>query len=396
MTLQNPTYIQDICYTARDDRLQMAGMLSSEGVSSFTSLRVTQQTSPAKSVEISAGHAYVNNDQDTSAGEGGYYHVYNDSPIVVTVSDNISGSTRTDYVWLKITDTAYVAGTSGASIVINQTSAPSDGSTYYRLATLAVPNGFTSIQGYPSGFGATDNQITDSRDLFSLAGRSGLIAQRIYTASGTFDKADYPGLKSVRVRVVGGGGAGGGAEATVTTPSSTGSSGAGGGAGGYAEAVLLASALGTSETVTIGAGGTGVSGATGNNGSASSFGSLVAAGGGNGGARIGANSGEGANFGGSGGTGTAPVSGGILMSGNTGAVALRLDANTLIGGTGGSSVLGAGGNGRSSNTDASQAGIAAAANTGGGGGGAANGGGPQSAVAGGNGGSGIVIVDVFA
>jgi hypothetical protein len=111
---------------------------------------------------------------------------------------------------------------------------------------------------------------------------------RIFTTTGSFDKADPLGtgdigLRAIRVRLVGGGGGGGGG---ASTSSNQGSAGGGGGGGAYGESFIDdMSTLSSTETVTVGTGGAG--GATGaNNGSAgatSSFGSLVTAGGGAGG-----------------------------------------------------------------------------------------------------------------
>jgi hypothetical protein len=74
----------------------------------------------------------------------------------------------------------------------------------------------------------------------------------LFTASGTFTKADYPGLRAVSVQCQGGGGGGGGASTTAAGESS---SGGGGGAGGYAKSFILADNLDPAEAVTVGAGG---------------------------------------------------------------------------------------------------------------------------------------------
>lgn len=98
------------------------------------------------------------------------------------------------------------------------------------------------------------------------------------------------GAKLVKVQLWGGGGSGG---------SNTGDAGGGGG-GVYVEGTFPASALGSTETVTIGAGGVGV--ATGNNGNPggnSSFGSLVTAYGGGGGGQGAAGNNGGGGSGGS-------------------------------------------------------------------------------------------------
>jgi len=95
-----------------------------------------------------------------------------------------------------------------------------------------------------------------------------------FTASGTWTKR--PGLKYIRVRLVGGGGGGSGC-------SSDNEGSAGGSGGGYSEKVIVASDLASTVAVTIGAGGTaGPSGSprAGGDGGTTSFGSHCSATGG--------------------------------------------------------------------------------------------------------------------
>jgi hypothetical protein len=96
---------------------------------------------------------------------------------------------------------------------------------------------------------------------------------QVFTTSGTWNKP--AGLKFAVAEVVGGGGSGGGS-------GTNGGAGGGAGGGGYAMKHILASALGSTETVTVGAGG--APGATGENpgnaGGTSSFGSHCSATGG--------------------------------------------------------------------------------------------------------------------
>lgn len=84
------------------------------------------------------------------------------------------------------------------------------------------------------------------------------------------------GLKYVVVEVQAGGGGGGGSTLAGRVSG-------GGGGGGYAKETILATSLGATETVTIGAGGAGSGTTTGSTGGTSSFGSLVSATGGLGG-----------------------------------------------------------------------------------------------------------------
>lgn len=100
----------------------------------------------------------------------------------------------------------------------------------------------------------------------------------ILTASGTYTPS--AGLQYAQVECIGGGGGGGGVILTTgTVPSNFGAGG--GGSGGYSRAVLSASQIGASQSITIGAAGaagTGTVNATA--GGSTSFGTLVSANGG--------------------------------------------------------------------------------------------------------------------
>lgn len=188
----------------------------------------------------------------------------------------------------------------------------------------------------------------DYRILSPLAGGTVPIV-RVYTAAST-TWTKPAGLRYVKVTVQAPGGNG--------TNASGGTPGSGGAAGGHSTKVIAAGSLGSTETVTIPAVGSG------NN---ASFGSHISApGGGNG----------------SGSAPAAPTGGDINIAGQRGKVP---DTNTVgIGGDGGSSPLGFGGRGTASG--------AGTAGTGYGSGG--GGGGPPSS-SGGAGAGGVVIVEEF-
>ena len=162
---------------------------------------------------------------------------------------------------------------------------------------------------------------------------------RYFFSDGTFEKADPLGtgdigLRAIRVRMVGAGGGGARGGANV---------GSGGGAGAYAEAFLLVGALSASETVAVGAGGSGDSSQVAMDataGTSSEFGAgLVLAGGGGPGSTnatlTSISAGEGSqtwvgDVGATGGHGTVPI--------------LDMSASFVFyGGIGGSSKWGAGG-----------------------------------------------------
>lgn len=215
-----------------------------------------------------------------------------------------------------------------------------------------------------------------------------LINRQIFTSNGTWNKPT--GCNAVHVICIGGGGGGGGAATTGAGQASVG----GGGAGGSRAESVLTAGIGASETITIGAGGTGVAGGNANVGGDTSFGTLVIAKGGGGGNRDGASNG---NFIGRPGIGTAGSTAQIAVPGAAGEHGMACDSGGItyggngapgpLGGGGGIFFLVAGAGGTNGNN--------ATANTGGGGGGAVNGPSQVTARTGGTGGSGIIIVDSY-
>jgi hypothetical protein len=242
---------------------------------------------------------------------------------------------------------------------------------------------------------ADDNLASYNGTTWTSAKGTGFLQRVIFTASGTFTKATYPGLKKVRVCVQGAGGGGGGCQ----TASATQVSAAGGGqGGGYAESWLDASSLAASVTVTVGAVGTGGAiNTVGTAGGQSSFGATVVAGGGAGGGAGGASN---TAFALAGGNGAQTLTGDVVAKGSAGGWGVRLGgagssggavnpvAGQRMAGNGGGAYLGGGGHG-GANTAGENGG-----SYGGGGGGASTD--PSGAGrVGGDGAIGIVYVDLY-
>jgi hypothetical protein len=246
--------------------------------------------------------------------------------------------------------------TSGSTVI--QASATASG-------TLTLPAATDTLVGK-----ATTDTLTNKT--IGSGGLAGLtLSKQIFTASGTFTIPT--GVTSVKATVVGAGGAGGG------TSGASGNNGEGGGSGGCAIKWLTGLTPGNTLTVTVGAGGTGVSNGTGNAGGTSSVSSgtqtiSTITGGGGGGGSIG-------NVNDVRGT----ASGGDLNYKGGQSVG-QYFPTTNLGGGGGSSIFGGAGL-----SGFLGVGNPADANSGSGGGGA--GGGNAAAAAGGNGGSGIVIFE---
>lgn len=209
-----------------------------------------------------------------------------------------------------------------------------------------------------------------------------------YDANGTFAKADFPGLRAVRIRAQGGGGAGGGAVATAATGAS---SGGGGQGGNYAEKFVLATALSASETVTRGAGGTGVVSGDGNAGGTSSVGAHCSAAGGAGGIQ-GANTTD-TFLATISGTPNTTATGDMVRVGDAGEFGLvNGSRNFALAGGGGSSMWGGGPRARQpgAGADGFPGGVYGA-----GGGGGANANSQAAGKAGGVGGNGRVLIDLY-
>lgn len=225
------------------------------------------------------------------------------------------------------------------------------------------------------------NDATAANTKFVLANRGPIATIQRFTSSGTYTAP--AGLKWARVKMSGGGGGGG----SVAGASNV--AGGGGGAGGFLEALLTAAQLGASQTVTIGALGSG--GASGGNnagaaGGTTSLGSLLSCTGGAGG-----NAGGTQVSGGSGGTPTV-TTGTTVQTINGGAGGVGAAAATFAhGGLSGSNALGTPA-GAAIATSGAANGLSGGGNGTGGSGAANLGGATQS---GGSGTVGIIIVEEY-
>lgn len=273
---------------------------------------------------------------------------------------------------------------------------PGAGAYIMMIAPNSVPMGGTAAQTFATPgllYGNNTAPIVSIPLPLSTAnGGTGQTAwrpthNRVYIGStGTYTAS--VGLISADIMCIGGGGAGGGTQATSGSQWSL---GGGGGSGGMIFASLLASTIGTSQTVTIGTPGFGAAGAPGGAGGPTTFGGLLNAGGGQGGASQLATTATSV----AGGPGGTASGGDVVLNGTTGGMAMA----TIVGGTAlfsGRGANGFEGQGGAANVFTNSSAIAVGASAtgyGAGGAGSVAGSGQASTSAGGNGSPGLCIVD---
>lgn len=260
--------------------------------------------------------------------------------------------------------------------------------TQYDILVGGASNAIGNISPSTSSYVLTSNGTSANPSFQVLPSTLAIsyVAIQTITANGPYTPTS--GMKYCIVELLGGGGGGGGASATNSSQVSC---GGGGGAGEYARGIFDAAAIGVSQSVIIGAKGTGSAGADGSSGGPSSFGTIMSAFGGifgknSGGSGTTRNGAAGlGGTGGSGGSFRSAGSPGMPSTGTTGTFTVALCGN------GANSQYGAGGIGP-------QAGASGAGGDalgyGAGGSGAFNYI-SQSAVAGGSGTSGIAIVTEY-
>lgn len=383
--INDPGFLENGEHSAQMMRLMMQSLIPTEGVvnKSGGDLNVTEKSgTPDMSVDVAQGSVYIEGDETSDQG---FYFAYNDAVKNLTIAAADASNPRKDLIVAQVEDSEQSGGTDDWSLTVvtgtaeASPSEPTVPDNSHVLALVDVGAGVSSI---------TNANITDRRDQCAGVGHRKVVK---FTASGTFDKADYPWLRAVRVKVVGGGGGGGG----VGSPAAGESAAAGGGGGGgYAEALVAVGDLAASETVTVGAGGTrgefGTAGTAPTDGGASSFGSHAAADGGTA-AFSNANPTSTLPSTGSGaGTGGDATAGDIQAWGGDGTRGLQLAPQSVEAGAGGGTALAGVTHTNSSNSNGADGHA-----PGGGGTGSAARAGAGSGSRGGHGADGIVIVELF-
>lgn len=255
---------------------------------------------------------------------------------------------------------AVVAVKAGASAITGTQVTPSPDAGYIGLYVVTVAFGQTTItsgniaiatnaplinstlHGLSPTFSVSPTipPATLSQHAMQLGQATGRVLN-VRTIATTGAYIPTAGTQFVYGRIVSGGAAGGGAVSTATGNTAAGT---GGSAGGMAEFYFAVASV-TGQTITIGGGGAGASGAAGANGGASSIGALIFVPGGTGGA-VGTNAAPPWVIGETGNS-TTPSGGNISnVPGQSGSGSSSQTTGAVISGRGGSSQFGTGGNSR--------------------------------------------------
>ena len=164
MTLRTPPlYLQAGSHSAENDRLGLYGLVGTQGVGPLTQMKVSQSGTPAMTVSVAAGWAWI---LGTTTATQGMYSLYNDAAVTLTIATAPTSNTRIDLVCVTVRDAAY-AGSSNDCIlqVVTGTAAasptvPTLPASSLSLATILVGTNVTSI---------VNANITDTRTYAALS-----------------------------------------------------------------------------------------------------------------------------------------------------------------------------------------------------------------------------------
>jgi hypothetical protein len=172
-----PSWLQAGTYTAKADRLGISGLLSQPGVTSSTSMQVTQTLTPSMSILVTAGSCYIKN---TFGLYQGYYSVTNDATVTIALNASHPNFGRIDLVVCHVYDGSYSGSSNYADIEVipgdpsPAPAAPTLPDNAIILATITVPALSSSV---------INSRISTANRQFARLEQSIVDATRVVTST---------------------------------------------------------------------------------------------------------------------------------------------------------------------------------------------------------------------
>jgi hypothetical protein len=201
-----PLYLQQRTdHTAEGDRALLSTLFYTEGITASGSLAVAQSGTPGMSVQVAAGTAVVQGDDNSLQG---LYHVWNDAAATLVISAADATNPRRDIIVARVRDAYYTGATNAFALeVITGTPAagpadptiPNNCLSLARVAVAALASSITNAnitnlrpitRPWNSAWGrvgsatASSNQtpITTATDATGLSVTFTAVAGRLYEA----------------------------------------------------------------------------------------------------------------------------------------------------------------------------------------------------------------------
>lgn len=152
-----PSWLQAGSHPAEQDRLLVAGMIKTSGVCGDDDLKVTQLGTPAMTVNIAAGAAFV---AGTESDYQGVYHVQNDDDVELDVEASDPTNGRKDLVVARVYDAEY-SGSDNEFVLEVITGTPSGSPATPATPDNAIPLATLTVAANAST--VTTANITDLR-----------------------------------------------------------------------------------------------------------------------------------------------------------------------------------------------------------------------------------------
>lgn len=168
MEINPPSYLEDGCYTAQQDRLILSTLICGAGVKNAggvgTDLRVGSTSTAPLTILVGSGSGFVQGDVIANQG---MYHVVNDSQITLTLDPPDLTDTRIDMVVARVYDSQYLGSEDRWALEV-VTGDPSPSPALPDLPPNSLPLAAVTVD--PGLVNTSPGIIQDLRETFELCG----------------------------------------------------------------------------------------------------------------------------------------------------------------------------------------------------------------------------------